>query len=195
MSEIDQFYGPNAGYIAELYDRYRENPDSVDAATRALFANWNAPAEPSPAVSAPSSHANAAPSPANVMNIVYAARTVRLARKLGHRDAAVNPLVGKTSDRPKSKMEQYGLTPADLAALPASVVGGPLAEGAANALEALERVQKVYSGPAGYENDHVQEPAELKWLQEAVESQRYFTGFDAEFQTRPADADYKSRFV
>lgn len=30
MSEIEQFYGPNAGYVAELYDLYRENPNAVD---------------------------------------------------------------------------------------------------------------------------------------------------------------------
>ena len=31
------FQGVNAAYVAELYDRYRQDPDSVDAATRAEF--------------------------------------------------------------------------------------------------------------------------------------------------------------
>ncbi|NJN68707.1 MAG: hypothetical protein HC884_19375, partial [Chloroflexaceae bacterium] len=34
------FHGPNAGYMLELYERYRQNPDSVDAATRAFFDAW-----------------------------------------------------------------------------------------------------------------------------------------------------------
>ena len=52
------------------------------------------------------------------------------------------------------------------------------------ALEALERLRKVYSGSVGYENDHVQAPAERAWLYEAVESGRYFQGFDADIKRR-----------
>ena len=186
MSEIDQFYGPNAGYVIELYDRYRANPDAVDAATRALFANWNAPAAPyrngasapvAPVAQMP--EPNAAPTPAHDRKVVLAARIARMVRKLGHRDAAIDPLGSETPGDPELGLAYYGLTEADLLALPANVVGGPLANGAANALEAMERVRRVYSGPVGYENDHVQAPAERAWLYEAVESERYFQGFDA----------------
>jgi 2-oxoglutarate dehydrogenase E1 component len=37
MSEPNLFHGPNVGYVRELYARYSEDPESVDAATRALF--------------------------------------------------------------------------------------------------------------------------------------------------------------
>ena len=37
MDELENFYGPNAGYVLELYERYRQNPESVDADTRAIF--------------------------------------------------------------------------------------------------------------------------------------------------------------
>ena len=33
----ERFYGPNAGYVLELYERYQADPASVDAATRAFF--------------------------------------------------------------------------------------------------------------------------------------------------------------
>jgi hypothetical protein len=36
-----QFYGPNLGYAMELYERYRENPDSVDERTREFFETWS----------------------------------------------------------------------------------------------------------------------------------------------------------
>ena len=32
--------GVNLGYVVELYERYLENPDSVDRATRAVFDTW-----------------------------------------------------------------------------------------------------------------------------------------------------------
>ena len=33
----ERFYGPNAGYVLELYERYQADPTSVDEATRAFF--------------------------------------------------------------------------------------------------------------------------------------------------------------
>src|SRR5260370_35804130 len=41
MYDLDTFYGPNAGYVLELYERYRQNPASVDPDTRALFDSWS----------------------------------------------------------------------------------------------------------------------------------------------------------
>ena len=32
-----QFYGPNLGYVLELYERYREDPNSVDEGAREFF--------------------------------------------------------------------------------------------------------------------------------------------------------------
>jgi 2-oxoglutarate dehydrogenase E1 component len=37
MQSWEAFYGPNVGYALELYERYLQNPDSVDQNTRAFF--------------------------------------------------------------------------------------------------------------------------------------------------------------
>jgi len=34
---LREFQGPNAGYILELYERYKQDPASIDAATRIFF--------------------------------------------------------------------------------------------------------------------------------------------------------------
>ena len=46
MNPWDQFTGANAGYVQELYERYQQDPGSVDEATRQAFAAWAPPAEP-----------------------------------------------------------------------------------------------------------------------------------------------------
>jgi hypothetical protein len=38
-----EFYGPNLGYVLELYERYREDPTSVDEQTREFFETWSPP--------------------------------------------------------------------------------------------------------------------------------------------------------
>src|SRR5260221_12815115 len=41
MNDLQTFYGPNAGYVLELYERYQRDPSSVDPATRAIFDTWS----------------------------------------------------------------------------------------------------------------------------------------------------------
>jgi len=48
MGYWQEFQGVNAGYVLELYDRFRNKPSSVDAATRAYFEHWTPPAEDAP---------------------------------------------------------------------------------------------------------------------------------------------------
>ena len=38
-----QFCGPNLGYVLELYEGYREDPESVDERTREFFETWSPP--------------------------------------------------------------------------------------------------------------------------------------------------------
>ena len=45
MNNWNPFYGPNAGYLIELYERYSADPSSVDAQTQAFFAEWTPPAD------------------------------------------------------------------------------------------------------------------------------------------------------
>ncbi len=195
MSDLDEFYGPNAGYVLDLYGRYQADPASVDAATRAAFEQWTpAPNNDSgtlldaPSVSAAPSHeAKGASSPVptvDVMKVVGAARVTRLVRELGHLTAHIDPLGSEPPGDPGLEPAAHGLHADDLAALPASVVGGPLAEGAANALEALERLRQAYSGAIGYEDDHVQNPEERDWLRDAAETGRFFQDFEPDEKRR-----------
>ncbi len=174
MSDLDEFYGPNAGYVLDLYERYQQDPNAVDPATRAAFGRWTPPADqpaqrngvhpapaPPPATTAPSMTPTAPPAPpVDVMKVVGAARVTRLVRELGHLTAHIDPLGSTPPGDPGLELATHGLTPEDLAALPPSVVGGPLAEKAKNALEALERLRQAYSGSIGYEDDHIQNPEE-----------------------------------
>ena len=82
---LEQFPGVNAGYVFELYERYRQNPDSVDPATRKIFEAWT-PIEPD----APGSAAQA---PAvGVQKVVGAANLTECIRRYGHLAAQLDPL-------------------------------------------------------------------------------------------------------
>ncbi|WP_029214928.1 2-oxoglutarate dehydrogenase E1 component [Kallotenue papyrolyticum] len=180
MSLLELFHGPNAGYVLELYERYRQNPDAVDPETRAFFERWTPPAEAAPPPPAAAVTPGQVATPVDIERIVGAAQLARSIRELGHLAAQIDPLGSPPPGDPDLQLEAHGLSEADLAALPASIVRGPCAEGAANALEAINRLREVYCGTIGYELDHVQVAEERDWLCEAIESRRFFYGFNAE---------------
>ncbi|HEX2171545.1 MAG TPA: 2-oxoglutarate dehydrogenase E1 component, partial [Dehalococcoidia bacterium] len=174
MSELDQFYGPNAGYVAELFERYQRDPESIDAATRALFAGW--PAAGSGAWSAEPT-ATTVPAPAaDGVDILTAAGTAALAqgiRHYGHLCARLDPLGSPPPGDPQVELATHGVSEDHLSRLPADVVGGVAAVGARNAAEAIDRLRRIHCGTSGHEFGHIADPAERAWLFEAVESERY----------------------
>src|SRR5689334_21060839 len=112
MNPWYDFNGPNAGYVLELYDRYRQNPDSVDAATRAYFEHWTPPAADGKA------SAGAVPSTA-INKIVGAVNYAQAIREYGHVAARLDPLGSQPPGDPALDLAHYGLTEQDLQQLPA----------------------------------------------------------------------------
>ncbi len=215
---ISQFFGPNAGYVLELYERYQSDPQSVDPETRAFFASWQPPASipaveraGQPEVSLqPAATAAAAPtglhvdrpddhSPLDVTHTVGAARLIRYIRELGHLGAQIDPLGSAPPNDPGLLPETHDITDVDLRALPASIVRGPLVLESADALEGVQKLRQVYSGLIGYETDHIQQYGERNWLREAIEGRSFFYGFDAkrkrELLERLTEVESFERFI
>jgi 2-oxoglutarate dehydrogenase E1 component len=169
------FHGPNAGYVLELYERYQADPSSVDPESQAFFATWTPPT-----LNGAATAATPAGTSVDASRILAAAQYAQALRAYGHQAAQVAP-VGDVRPAPRELAgETWGVSDADLDSLPASIVGGPLADGASNAREAIERLRDVYSGTIGYEFDHVQDVEERHWLRDAAESGRFFEPLSAD---------------
>ena len=168
MNPWDQFTGANAGYVHELYERYLRDPGSVDEATRQAFAGWAPPVE----------SGVAPPPPARGgIDLEAAMATVRLAdhiRRFGHLAARLDPIgFYAPAGDPALAPDAHGLTAEILRGLPAALVGGPAATGAANAFEAIERLRTIYCGSSGHDHNQVYVPAEREWLRQSVESGQF----------------------
>ena len=171
MNPWDQFTGANAGYVYELFERFQRDPSSVDEATRRAFATWT-PADPSAAAAA----APDAPAPpaASATAAIAAFNLAESIRRFGHLAARLDPLgfhdpIGDPSLQPQA----HGLTADALKQLPASIVSGPAAAGAANAFEAIARLRAIYCSTTGHDYNHVFVPDERVWLRQAVESGQF----------------------
>lgn len=167
MRDLDTFYGPNAGYVLELYERYLQNPASVDAATRAIFESWASLSEEErPQVTKEEGAIGNAPF--QVSQVVAASALAHAIRARGHLGAHLDPLGTEPLGDPNLLPESHGITEEELALLPPIVVGGHSAEGAHNALEAIAALRAMYSGTISYEFDQVKSPIERGWLRDAV---------------------------
>ena len=167
MNPWDQFSGVNAGYVYDLYERYLTDPTSVDEAARALFATWSPDTEPAVR---PAQEVR----PADTTAAIAAFNLAESIRRFGHLAARLDPLgftdpIGDPSLNPQA----HGLTSETLARLPASIVGGPVADGSAHALEAIERLRAIYCAATGHDYNHVFVPEERDWLRHAVESGQF----------------------
>ena len=171
--DISAFYGPNAGYVLELYERFLADPNSVDDNWRATFDGWERETPPSASMPELPGKAAAPCGICDVTKVVAAARVGRLARELGHLAARLDPLGSPPPGDPGLIFETHGITAEDLMQLSPAVIGGPLAEGAENALDAVMRLRRAYSGTIGYEDDHIQIAEERDWFRNAAETGRF----------------------
>ena len=170
------FYGANEGYVLELYERFRANPESLDPQTRAFFAAWSPEIvdDGLNAVSAGQVSATVAVDTQRLMQrAVGAVNFAQAIRQFGHVQANIDPLGSQRPGDPELDPAFHGITWNDLNGLPASLVGGPIAAHSADAFEAIYKLRQVYCGTIGFDNDHIRIPEERNWLREAAESGRY----------------------
>jgi 2-oxoglutarate dehydrogenase E1 component len=169
---LEQFAGVNAGYVLELYERYRQNPASVDPNTRRVFESW-IPAD------AAAAEPGAPPiSIANIHTIVGAADLAESIRRYGHLAARIDPLGSTPVGDPSLSPRAHGITDDDLKKLPAALVGGSVAESASNAFDAIDRLRRAYCSTTGFDYAHVFVPEEREWLRTAAESGRFLPPMD-----------------
>ena len=153
----------NDGYIAELYEAYRNNPASVDESWRQFF-RFAATISTAGAASGTGADRDSE----YLRKIASAANLIDAIRSYGHLAVAIDPLGTQPEGTPELSPEFHGLSEFDLGTIPASVVGG--APGETTAADAVNRLRGLYSSHIGFEFSHLGYAEEREWLREQIES-------------------------
>jgi 2-oxoglutarate dehydrogenase E1 component len=163
------FHGPNLGYILDLYEQYRKDPNAVDEATRKLFEGW------SPAEAARVSVQAVLGQPGDLLSITGAANLAQAIRVYGYLSANLNPLQDAPvqTNVPILTTEFHQLKEEDLLNLPADIVNLPEGQSKGNAQEAIDALRSIYCGTIGYDYGHIRIPEERSWLFQAAETGRF----------------------
>jgi 2-oxoglutarate dehydrogenase E1 component len=168
MTLNNEFHGPNLGYVLDLYEQYRKDPNSVDETTRRLFEKWS-PAEVQAPLQGPLGATR------DLSALTGAANLAQAIRVYGYLSADLDPLDPAASQTSNSLLtpEFHHVKEEDLANLPAEVVRPPDGQSSRNAQEAIDVLRSIYRGTIGYDYGHIRIPEEREWLFHAAETGRF----------------------
>ena len=191
MADIDGatfLTGANAGFIADLYARFLDDPASVDESWRRFFTeigedgsvalaelrapSWERAPEPptgnggTVAVTVPDATALRRAT----SNSIRALQLIRAYRVRGHLEADLDPLgLDKRGPYPELDYRSYGFSEADLDR--EIFLNNTLARERASLREIIAILRQTYCGKIGVEYMHIQVPAERTWIQQKFENQ------------------------
>ena len=195
--------GANAAFLADLYARWAEKPDSVDASFAELFSALNDDAravltDASGSSWAPRARGGFAPEPEAppvkpgakggasqedirraVLDSIRALMLIRSYRVRGHLEAQLDPL-GLTQPAKHAELDPafWNFTDADLDR--PIFIDNVLGLTNPTLRQIMQVLRATYCGPIGVEFMHIQDPGQKAWIQRKVEGAPWAGAFDAE---------------
>jgi len=187
--------GANAGFIAELYTRFLQDPHSVDESWRRFFSDmsddlsamlteirgpsWAKPVPPiigNGATDAVEIDAQALTRTAT--DSIRALNLIRAYRVRGHLEADLDPLgLEKRGPYPELDYRTYGFTEAELDR--EIFINHLLGRERATLREIIAILRETYCGRIGVEYMHIQVPPERIWIQDKFEKRESRPAYSA----------------
>lgn len=153
----------NTGYIEDLAEQYRQNPESIDPSWRYFFDGL--------ALRGRMDQSLAATGPREADDLEFELKVLELIqayRELGFLIADVNPLQRGIKSHPLLRLDKFGLHEADLEKI--CDVGNMLGLGRVTLREIIRTLTEYYCSPASVEYGHIEDPPSRLWIQKRIES-------------------------
>ncbi len=172
---MDKFSFLNAvhpSYIAELYEKYLQYPDSVEPSWRAFFQGFDFGSENSAHDFFGTTEVAKAPQNAdgaNCEDVVKEFQVVKLIdgyRTRGHLFTKTNPVRERRKYTPTLALENFGLSQHDLKAT--FKAGEILGIGETTLEEIIKHLESIYCDSIGIEYMYIRRPDEIQWIQQKL---------------------------
>ena len=191
MADLDRttfLNSGNIGFIADLYTRFLDDPQTVDESWRAFFSDmgddrstiltelrapsWSEHAHRPPANGAPAAQAVEDERLRHATSdSIRALQLIRAYRVRGHLEADLDPLgLERRGPYPELDYGNYGFVDTDLDR--EIFISNVLGRERATLREIIAILRATYCGRIGVEYMHIQVPAERAWIQEKFEMSR-----------------------
>lgn len=165
MDKFSYISNADVGYIDELYQSYKEDPNNVDPSWQKFFEGFefsqtkfgkNGKQDTTPVVPVGSKEIQ-------VRNLIYAHRS------RAHLKSDTNPVRPRRQHNVRLALENFNLSESDFNET--FDVAAEIGLGKASLKEIVERLQKVYLGHIGYEYNHLRNSDIFEWMKNKVETE------------------------
>ena len=151
--------------IADLYEAYKQDPNSVDSSWRDFFKGFDfsqtwLEGAPVGAGSADSSH---------VQKEMAVISLIKAFRSRGHLLSKTNPVRERSDRQPRLGLSDYALSDADLDTV--FQAGVFLGIGPATLRQIQDALHKIYAGTIGFEYSYIREVTTKEWLRNKIEKE------------------------
>jgi 2-oxoglutarate dehydrogenase E1 component len=152
--------------IADLYEAYKQDPNSVDSSWRDFFKGfdfsqtWLGEGAPAGAVSADSAH---------VQKEMAVISLIKAFRSRGHLLSKTNPVRERKDRQPRLDLKDYALSDADLDTV--FQAGAFLGIGPSSLRQIQDALHKIYAGTIGFEYSYIREVDTKEWLRNKIEKE------------------------
>jgi len=162
MDRYSYISNAHGSYIDELYESYKNDPESVDGTWQKFFEGFEFSLQKYGENGLPD-EGDLSPKETRVRNLIHAFRS------RGHLKSDTNPVRQRRDHNVKLTIEDFGLSDKDLD--DEFEVGQEIGLGKTSLRKIKERLENLYLGPIGYEYMHLRDSEILDWFKHKCEKE------------------------
>lgn len=165
---MDKFSFLNAvhpSFIADLYDKYLQFPDSIEPSWRAFFQGFDFGIE-NGSLEALGIEQNGVEIPGDVLKEFQVIKLIDGYRNRGHLFTKTNPVRERRKYIPTLDIENFGLSNDDLQTT--FKAGEVLGIGEATLEQIIKHLNSIYCDSIGIEYMYIRKPEEIQWIQDKL---------------------------
>lgn len=163
MDKYSYISNADVGYIDDLYQSYKSDPESVDESWKKFFEGFEFSQQHYGENGSAAKPATNLEGTKEIMvrNLIFAHRS------RAHLKSDTNPVRQRRQHVVRLELENFGLTKNDLDE--EFDIGSEMGLGRAKLKDILERLQTIYLGHIGYEYNHLRNSDIFEWMKKKVE--------------------------
>jgi 2-oxoglutarate dehydrogenase E1 component len=163
MSDFSFIANAHPSYIESMYEKYKQDPSQVEPSWAAFFKGF----EFAHSTNGLEGGNGGVATGFNIKEF-HVLSLIKAYRNRGHLLSTTNPIRERRDRHPNLKIEDFGLTEADLDAKFRAGMDCGLEN--ATLREIIRHMKKVYCGNIGFEYNHIRDRVRRRWIREKIEA-------------------------
>ena len=176
MKDYSYIFNADPAYIDSLYQRYKEDPEAVEAGWRTFFYGFELGENGSATETAKHSDTDEVDKEFKVLSLIHGYRM------RGHLLSNTNPIRQRLDRKPHIALADYDLSESDLDEI--FHAGKEIGLPQASLRDIVERLDAIYKNNIGFEYAHIENKEKRLWLRDRIENRNLKDDFGLDFERK-----------